>query len=75
VGKRRQNAKFRTFLLETGVKQILSDPTKMNNNRTFFGDNFFEMLCKEINMYYFQNQGKYASSSKGLNGWMSVWQI
>jgi hypothetical protein len=36
------------------------------NNRTFFGDNFFEMLCKETNLYYFQNQGKYASSSKVL---------
>jgi hypothetical protein len=54
-----------------GVKQILSDPI---NNRTFFGDNFFEILCKETNLYYFQNQGKHAVSSKGLNGWMSVWQ-
>jgi hypothetical protein len=44
------------------------------NTGTFFGDNLFEMLCKETNLYYFQNQEKYASSSKGLNGWMSVWQ-
>jgi hypothetical protein len=34
----------------------------MINNRTFFGDNFFEILCKETNLYYFQNEGKYASS-------------
>jgi hypothetical protein len=33
------------------------------NNRNFFGGNFFEMLC---NLYYFQNQGKYDSSSKVL---------
>jgi hypothetical protein len=41
------------------------------NNRTFFGDNFFEMLCKETNLYYFQNQGKYDSSSEGLE-WVDV---
>jgi hypothetical protein len=56
------------------VKQILSDPTKVINNRSFLGDNFFEILCKDTKLYYFQNQGKYASSSKGLNGWMRVWQ-
>jgi hypothetical protein len=44
------------------------------NNRTFSGENFFEVLCMEANLYYFRNQGKYASNSKGLNGWMSVWQ-
>jgi hypothetical protein len=32
----------------------------------FFGDNFFEMSCKEANLYYFQNQGKYNNTSKGL---------
>jgi hypothetical protein len=41
------------------------------NNRTFFGDNFFEMLCKETNLYYFQNQGKHDSSSKVLK-WVDV---
>jgi hypothetical protein len=41
------------------------------NKRTFFGDNFFEMLCKETNLYYFQNQGKYDSSSKVLK-WVDV---
>jgi hypothetical protein len=25
----------------------------VTNNRTFFGDNFFEILCKEANLYYF----------------------
>jgi hypothetical protein len=29
------------------------------------------MLCKETNLYYFQNQGKYASSSKGFK-WVDV---
>jgi hypothetical protein len=61
------------FTGNPGVKQILSDPTKVINDRTFFGDNFFQILCKET-VLYFQNQGKYVSSSKGLNGWMSVWQ-
>jgi hypothetical protein len=41
------------------------------NNRTFFKDNRFEMLCKETNLYYFQNQGKYDSSSKMLK-WVDV---
>jgi hypothetical protein len=41
------------------------------NNRTFFRDNFFEMLCKETKLYYFQNQGKYDGSSKVLK-WMDV---
>jgi hypothetical protein len=41
------------------------------NNRTFFGDNLFEVLCKETNLYYFQNQGKYDSSFKVLK-WVDV---
>jgi hypothetical protein len=41
------------------------------NNRNFFGDNFSEMLCTETNLYYFQNQGKYDSSSKVLK-WVDV---
>jgi hypothetical protein len=41
------------------------------NNRTSFEDNFFEMLCKETNLYYFQNEGKYDSSSKVLK-WVDV---
>jgi hypothetical protein len=48
----------------TGVQSVM-------NNRTFFRDNFFEMLCKETNLYYFQNQGKYDSSSKVLK-WVDV---
>jgi hypothetical protein len=76
VRKKRQNVKFRTFYWKSRGEKILSVPTILSvmNNRTFFGDNFFEMLCKETNLYSFQNQGKYASSSKGLNRWMSVWQ-
>jgi hypothetical protein len=35
-----------------GVKQILSDPTKMWwIIELFFGDNFLEMLCKVTNLY------------------------
>jgi hypothetical protein len=32
----------------------------------FFGDNFFEMLSKETNLYYSQSQEKYDSSFMGL---------
>jgi hypothetical protein len=53
-------------------KQIPSDPTKVSEIiQLFFGDNFFEMLSKETNLYYFQNQGKYYSSSKYLK-WVDV---
>jgi hypothetical protein len=53
------------------VKQIPSDPTKVSEIiELFFGGNF-EMLSKETNLYYFQNQGKYDSSSKGLK-WVDV---
>jgi hypothetical protein len=73
VGKRRQNAKFTTFYCKSRGETNSTWPNKsVISNRTFFGDNFFEMLCKETNLYYFQNQGKYTSSSKDLNGWMSV---
>jgi hypothetical protein len=54
-----------------GVKQIPSDPIKVSEIiELFFGD-VFEMLSKETNLYYFQNQGKYDSSSKGLE-WVDV---
>jgi hypothetical protein len=55
------------FTGNPGEKQIPSNPTKVSEIIEFsFGDNFFEMLSKETNLYYFQNQGKYDSSSKGL---------
>jgi hypothetical protein len=41
------------------------------NYITIFKDNFFEILFKETNLYYFQNQGKYHSSSKKLK-WVDV---
>jgi hypothetical protein len=54
------------------VKQIPSDPTKVSEIiELFFGDNFFEMLSKETNLHYFQNQGKYDSSSKVLK-WVDL---
>jgi hypothetical protein len=54
------------FTGSPGVKQIPSDPTKVSGiTHLFFGENFFEMLCKETNLYYFQTRGKYDSSSKG----------
>jgi hypothetical protein len=52
------------FTGSLGVKLILSDPTKVWwIIELFVGDNF-EMLCKETNLYYFQNQGKYDSNYK-----------
>jgi hypothetical protein len=60
------------FTGNPGVKQIPSDQTKVSGIiELFFGDNFFQMLCKETNRYYFQNQGKCDSSSKGLK-WVAV---
>jgi hypothetical protein len=54
------------------VQQIPSDPTKVSEIiELFFGDNFFEMLSKETNLYYFQNEEKYNSNSKGLK-WVDV---
>jgi hypothetical protein len=55
-----------------GVKQIPYDPTKVSQiTELFFRDTFFELSFKETNPYYFQNQGKYDSSSKGLK-WVDV---
>jgi hypothetical protein len=63
---------FGHFTRNQGVKQIPSDPTKESETiELFFGDNFFEMLCKETNWYYFQVQGKYTSSSKEFK-WVDV---
>jgi hypothetical protein len=60
------------FTGNLGVKQIPSVTTKMSEIiELFFGDNFFEMLSKETDLYYFQNQGKYDSSYKGLK-WVDV---
>jgi hypothetical protein len=54
------------------VKQIPSDPTKVSEIIEFyFGDDFFEMLSKETNLYYSQNEGKYDSSSKVMK-WVDV---
>jgi hypothetical protein len=54
------------------VKQIPSDPTEVSEIiELFFRDSFFEMLSVGTNLYYFQNQGKYDSSSKGLK-WVDV---
>jgi hypothetical protein len=44
---------------------------KCDDEYNFFGDKFFEILCKETNLYYFQNQGNYDSSSKILK-WVGV---
>jgi hypothetical protein len=54
------------------VKQIPFDPRKVSEiTELFFGDKFFEMLSKDTNLYYFQNQGEYDSSSKELK-WVGV---
>jgi hypothetical protein len=60
------------FTGNPGVKQIPSDPTKVSEIiELFFRNNFFEMLSKKTNLYYFQNQGKYYISSKGFK-WVDV---
>jgi hypothetical protein len=52
--------KFWTFYWKSRGETNSVWPNKsVMNNRTFFEDNFFETLCKETNLYYFQNQGKY----------------
>jgi hypothetical protein len=54
------------------VKQISSDPTEVSEIMELsFRDNLFEMLSKETVLYYFQNQGKYDSSSKVMK-WVDV---
>jgi hypothetical protein len=53
------------------MKQIPSDPTKVSEIIELFFRDKFEMLSKETNLYYFQNQGKYGSSSKVLK-WVDV---
>ena len=46
-----------SFTGNPGVKQIPSDPTKVSQvTGLFLGDTFFDMLCKETNRYYLQNQ-------------------
>jgi hypothetical protein len=61
-----------SFAGNPGVKQIPYDPTKASEiTELFFRDNFFEMLSKKTNLCYFQNQGKYNSSSKGLK-WVDI---
>jgi acetyltransferase-like isoleucine patch superfamily enzyme len=75
MGKRRSNVEFSTFYWKSRGEANSIWPNKsVINNRTFFGDNF-EIFCKETNLYYFQNQGKYASSSKWLNGWCHCGRI
>ena len=60
------------FTGNPGVKQILSDPTKVSQvTGLFLGDTFFDMLCEETNLYYLQNQEKYVTGSKGLK-WSDV---
>jgi hypothetical protein len=55
------------FTGNPGVKQIPSDSTKVSEIiELFYGWNFLEMLSKETSLYYFQNQRKYDSNSKGL---------
>jgi hypothetical protein len=71
MGKEDKTPNLGPFTGNPGVKQIPSDPTEVSEIIDIFGDNFFEMLSKETNLYYFQNQGKYYSSSKGLK-WVDV---
>jgi hypothetical protein len=59
------------FTGNLGVKQIPTDRTKMSEIIQLFFGHFFEMLSKQTNLYYFQNEGKYDSSSKMLK-WVDV---
>src|SRR5215469_13599735 len=60
------------FTGNPGVKQIPSDPTKVSEvSGLFLGETLFDMLCRETNLYNFQNQEKYVTSSKGLK-WSDV---
>jgi hypothetical protein len=72
VGKEAKMPNLESFTGNPRVKQIPSDWTKVSEIlELFFGDIFFEMLSKETNLYYFQNQAKYDSSSKELK-WVDV---
>jgi hypothetical protein len=72
VGDRRHNAKFMTFYWKSwGETNSVWSKKVSGIIGLFFGDFFFQMLCSETNLYYFQNQGKYDSSSKGLK-WVDV---
>jgi hypothetical protein len=67
MGKEDKTPNLGPFTGNPGMKRIASDPRKVSEIiELFFGDNFFEMLCKETNLYYFHNEGNYDSSSKGL---------
>jgi hypothetical protein len=60
------------FTGNPGVNQIPCDPTKVSDIMVlFYGGGFFELLCKETDQYYYQNQEKYASRSKKLK-WVDV---
>jgi hypothetical protein len=55
--KEDKTPKLGPFTGNPGMKRIPSDPTKVSEIiELFFGDSFFEMLCEETNLDYFQNQ-------------------
>lgn len=60
MGRNRLYTKFRATYLNPGLKQIHSDPTKVLQvmGLFLFLDRFFDMLCKETDWYYLQNQEK-----------------
>jgi hypothetical protein len=54
------------------VKLFPSDPTNVSDvTDLFFGDIFFDFLCEERNLYYFQNRDKYDTNYKVLK-WVDV---
>jgi hypothetical protein len=53
-GKGRHNAEFRTIYWKSRSEpKSIGHNKSVINNITLLGDNFFEMLCKETNLYYF----------------------
>jgi hypothetical protein len=60
------------FTGNAGVKLFPSDPTNVSDvTELFFGDIFFDLLCEETNLYYFQNRDKYDRNYKVLK-WVDV---
>jgi hypothetical protein len=63
--KKDKTADLGQFTGNAGVKLFSSDPTNFSYiTDLFFGDIFFDFLCEETNLYYFQNRDKYDRNYK-----------
>jgi hypothetical protein len=60
------------FTGNAGVKLFPTDPTNVSDiTDLFFGNIFFDFLCEETNLSYFQNRDKYDRNYKVLK-WVDV---